>query len=519
MRQVIALLVAALLAATSARAQAVIDETLPGPHAVEAEQHAGDAAQDFRAPPPAGTDEALNESVAPALAARVWGYLPYWSSINLSTFRWDLVSDVLIFSYGLSVDGKLTAPTVSSTVGWTIASAIAAAHAHGVRAHLCITRFNSTANPTAVADFLGSATAKAATVAAAANLAKQQGADGVNFDLEFVPSTSRDAFSVFIEDARATLRQQVPAGVVTIAAPASLGYKGYDFGKLAQVSDGLLVMAYGYHYGGSGYTGPISPLTKGGYWSAAIETDIEAMLAVAPASSIALGVPYYGYDWQTTSTAVNAAVVANTNGKAVLYSSVVPMVASYGRLWDAPSQTPWLNYTSAGVIHELWYDDGPSLAAKYKFVRSKGLQGAMIWALGYDSGRTELWNAIRDELGAVVVVDGGSPDAGSDGGPADAGDGGSADAGDGGLDGGAPDAGPADAGPTDGGSPPDGGQPDAGQSDDGGHGTETVVPHGGCGTTAGVAGPAIWALVAALLAFGARARNRRRQAKVGQSGL
>jgi hypothetical protein len=363
-------------------------------------------------------------AAAPALAVRVWGYLPYWSNIDLPTFRWDLISDLLIFSYGLGTDGSVTPPTVSAPVGWNVSGAVAAAHARGVRVHLCITRFGNDS----VSVFLSSAAARASAAASLAALAKDLGADGINFDFEFVPSTSKDAFTAFLDEARAALRQRVPAGVVTIAAPPSVGYKGYDFARLAQVTDGLLVMAYGYHFGASANTGPVATLTKGGFWTSAIASDLEGLLAVAPASAIALGVPYYGYDWQAASAAPAAAVLANTDGKALTYREAVGMVAAYGRLWDPPSQTPWLYYAAGGVLHQLWYDDEASLALKYRLAREKKLQGTMIWALGYDRGRTELWNAIRDELGAGPAADGGSADGGgTDGGPVDAG--GAADAG------------------------------------------------------------------------------------------
>ena len=506
----IPILAAMLLSAAGAQA---VDETLPGPHALEAARHADDQPQDVRTFA-SELHPAAAASVAPALATRVWGYLPTWSALNLTTFRWDLISDLLVFSYGVGSDGKISTPSVGSTAGWTVATLIEAAHSHGVRVHLVATLFNSSGG-SEIASFLGNGTAKAAAATNLAAIAKSKGYDGINFDFEFVPSGSKTDYSAFLEAARATLRAQVPAGVITIAAPPSLGYKGYDFAKIAQVTDGLLVMFYDYHYSGAGYTGPVAPLTKGGFWSASVEADLNALLAVVPASSVSLGVPYYGYQWQAATAAINAQVVPGTKGTAILYRDTGSLAALHGRLWDAPSQTPWLHYTAAGStqVNQLWYDDAQSIAAKYHLARSKGLQGAMIWALGYDNGHAELWSAIQTELGAPVATDGGSPDAGQDGGSdagADAGtDGGPADAG---ADGGDLDGGPADAGDAGGSSGDgghDGGAPDGGtggQVDAGQAGPpQTAAPESGCGTTSSVGSG--WA---ALLLLGAALLARRR---------
>ncbi|GIT57317.1 MAG: hypothetical protein Ct9H300mP18_07460 [Candidatus Neomarinimicrobiota bacterium] len=43
---------------------------------------------------------------------------------------------------------------------------------------------------------------------------------------------------------------------------------------------------------------------------------------------------------------------------------------------------------------QTWYDDSLSLSKKYDFAISKKLGGVGIWALGYDEGYDELWNAL-----------------------------------------------------------------------------------------------------------------------------
>ena len=54
-----------------------------GPHAEEARAHAGDAGASWVAQPPAP----MRPSALTALPKRVYGYLPYWESIDLASFR------------------------------------------------------------------------------------------------------------------------------------------------------------------------------------------------------------------------------------------------------------------------------------------------------------------------------------------------------------------------------------------------------------------------------------------------
>ena len=43
---------------------------------------------------------------------------------------------------------------------------------------------------------------------------------------------------------------------------------------------------------------------------------------------------------------------------------------------------------------ELYYDNAQSLGDKYALVNNDGLRGIGIWALGYNFGSSDLWNAI-----------------------------------------------------------------------------------------------------------------------------
>jgi len=351
-----------------------------GPHARDAQLHAHDPAAAWVTAAPVLVRAA---ATAPSVARRVYGYLPYWESIDLANYRWDLITDVIAFSVNISA----TDGSISNSHSLPGAALVEAAHAHGVKVHLGATLFNSSGG-SEIATFLASSSARSTAVQQLVALAP----DGVNLDFEFVPSGSRDAFTSFVQQLHAAM----PAGSeLTLAMPPTVSWSGYDNAALAASTERLLMMDYDFHYGGSN-AGPQAPLTSGGFWSASVTSAVDGFLTEAPAPALALGVPYYGLDWPTVSAAPGASKVSGGSASTVLFRDAFAKFSLYGRLWDSPSQTPWYEYSVSGQEHEGWVDDGQSLALKYQLVNAKNLAGIMIWALGYDNGRTESWTAIQD---------------------------------------------------------------------------------------------------------------------------
>jgi spore germination protein YaaH len=393
-----------------------------GPHTEQALRHRGEAPQLL--PEPTG---AALPRVSPALARRVYGYLPYWTTSSAATLRWDLLSDVLHFDAQLATDGHVT-----TSNGWATNNLVKTAHQYGAKAHLCAT---ATGGPDTL---LSSATARQTAITALVALVKDAGGDGLNIDFEFVSSAHAADFVTFIQDAATALHAALPAAELTLAMPAyPPWYPGYDVPKLAAASDRLLVMEYDFHWSGSSSTGPVAPLTGGTNWSLWVEKAMgtgNGFLGKTTPDKLALGVPYYGYDWPTSSeTAVPATATAKAT--AVVYKKAVVDAATNGRNWDPESQTPWYHYNN-GAAHQVWYDDAESLRAKYAWTNQQNLAGIMIWALGYDDGRTELWDEIQAAFGASGGTDGGTV---ADAGPRPDGGQGGGDAGINGTDGGGPD--------------------------------------------------------------------------------
>ena len=223
------------------------------------------------------------------------------------------------------------------------------------------------------------------------------GADGVNIDFEAFPSSQKSNLVIFTKDLRESLRAKIPDAQVTLATPAVDWNNAWDFNELANVSDGLFIMGYDYHWPGSSNTGPVAPL-KGGSYNITNTINTYLLDTGNNSEKIILGNPYYGYQWSANSGNKGASTTAS--GTSVNYTSAESNAKYHGKLWDASSQTPWYKYQNNGWF-QAWYDDSLSLSKKYDLALEKNLAGIGIWALGYDDGTDKLWKALKEKVGGL----------------------------------------------------------------------------------------------------------------------
>ena len=316
----------------------------------------------------------------------VFGYHPYWMGTAWTNYNFDLISTLAYFSAEVTATGGL-----SNLHGWPVASLINEAHAHGTKVVLCATLFSSSD----ITTLLSNSQYRQNLINNLLSQVQAGNADGVNIDFESFPSSQRDNMVTFISDLTDTFHNAIPGSQVTIAMPPVDWSNAWDYNALASISDGLFIMGYNYNYSGSSTTGPNSPLTGPGYtltWTVLDylnKTNFQA-------EKLILGIPYYGFEWPSSSNAAGA--TTSGTGAPKFYSEIEGLAQSYGKIWHSTSQTPWYNYNNNGW-NQGWYDDSLSLALKYDFALFNDLKGIGIWALGYDDGRPELWELLYSKFG------------------------------------------------------------------------------------------------------------------------
>jgi spore germination protein YaaH len=316
------------------------------------------------------------------ISKEVFGYHPYWMGTSWTSYNFSLISTLAYFSAEVTSTGGL-----SDLHGWPVASLINEAHEHGTKVVLCATLFNSSD----ITTLLSSAQYRQNLIDNLLFQVQAGNADGVNIDFESFPASQRNNMVTFITDLTETFHNVIPGSQVTLAMPPVDWSNAWDYNALASISDGLFIMGYNYHWSGSPNTGPNSPLSGPNY---TLEWTISDYLNKTnfQFEKLILGIPYYGYEWPSSSEFAGAAT--SGLGSAKFYTEMEGLALSYDKQWHPESQTPWYRYNNNGW-NQGWYDDSLSLSLKYDFTLSIGLKGVGIWALGYDNGRQELWDLLR----------------------------------------------------------------------------------------------------------------------------
>lgn len=319
-----------------------------------------------------------------------YGYLPYWiDTTYYQYFQMELLTHIAYFSVEIDeADGSLG--DVPNQERFLII--LNMAHENAIRVHMTFNMFGSSC----VSNFLNNAAARLNAINNIRDFITNYCIEGANIDFEFVTSSVRDSFNLFINDLATTLWNHSDGRkelyVATIAVPE--WYPGYDIAYLAEHADGLYIMAYDFHWSGDAVAGPVSPCVPSTFWGdyCVAKSIGDYKAAGVSGIKIILGLPYYGYDWPTVSDSMGSATTGSGSG--VIYYYAFANANTYGRLWDSYSLTPWYTYY-ATQWHQCWYDDSISLDIKYGMVNDSTLQGAGCWALGYDRSYDHIWNSIR----------------------------------------------------------------------------------------------------------------------------
>ena len=316
----------------------------------------------------------------------IFGFYPYWAP-GFAELRFQDLTHLAVFSVEAAGSGELT-----NLRGWPNASLIQAAHDANVRVVLVCTLFDDDE----LDSLLGSPPARRRLIM---NLVEQVvggGADGINIDFEGVRGSQRTNLTAFMTELTKEMRPAVPQAHVSIDTPAVDWSGAFDYAALADLCDALMIMGYDYYWSGSGYAGPVAPLSGSSLWGpySVQWTVLDYLVKVGNhrSNKLLLGVPYYGYDWPVADNLLHARTLGKATAR--IYSDASNQADSYGRSWDGSSATPWYSY-AAQTSRQCWYEDPESLSLKYDQVYQYGLQGIGIWALTYDRGKSALWDLIE----------------------------------------------------------------------------------------------------------------------------
>lgn len=243
---------------------------------------------------------------------------------------------------------------------------------------------------------------------------------GINIDIEYSGENSqslREAFVTFIRKLDwylDTKYKNIQLSVDVYASAASSQQSLWDIGAIGQYVDYIIVMAYDFHQRSSEQAGPVAPLfSEDSKWNKDINQHLKNFLDQVPREKILLGIPFYGYAWQTDSSQPKANTYKDT-GFTVSYKKAKELLAmasgkiSEEKAWLGATQikksfddnalSPYITYQQDGELYTIYYEDPQSIAYKLEYARQLDLAGIAIWALGYEDNNRELWQAIADGI-------------------------------------------------------------------------------------------------------------------------
>lgn len=219
---------------------------------------------------------------------------------------------------------------------------------------------------------LGNNTIRQDLIANTLNLLQQYGMAGINVDFENMYPEDRALFTNFIRELAAALNPQ--GYLVTLAVapkyadlPTASWVGTFDYAALGAAANFIFLMTYEWGWVG-GPPMAIAPINQ-------VRRVIQYAVSQIPPEKLIQGVPLYAYNWTLPDTPQNQATT-------LTIPAVYDLAYNYGAAinYDSVAQSPWFRYTdTAGVQHEVWFEDARSVTAKYQLAREFNLRGVGYW--------------------------------------------------------------------------------------------------------------------------------------------
>lgn len=365
----------------------------------------------------------------------VYGFLPYWN-INKVTIQPEL-THLSYFALAVAADGQIitenkpgeTEPGYLKLNSDELFSLI---NNEKIKSELVLSQFDEKI----IDQFLSNQQAWLTFLEQIDSLLLAYPFTGINLDFEYqgeVSESKRQQFVNFVISVRQHLINYPEKINLSIDVYASAGDPEkkllWDLVKLEPYLDYVIVMAYDFHRQGSTQAGPGAPLLGGqDLWNSDINSLMRGFFEQIKREKILLGVPFYGYGWQTDSLEPRANTYPGT-GFTVSYQEALNLQNLTGRwenctnlaiTWHEEALSPFATLTCAKqnqddqeivaeendnrknndqeamINYLVYFENERSLQYKIDFAKQLDLAGIAIWALGYEGESRDLWKVIKE---------------------------------------------------------------------------------------------------------------------------
>lgn len=222
-------------------------------------------------------------------------------------------------------------------------------------------------------------------------LMKKHGFTNLNLDIESFKEASQSAqqeFTTFVKEVKKGVDENNLGTLTVEINPTALIkprlIKAEEIGKIA---DFVVLMAYDFHYVNSYLAGPVAPI--GGVSQVReydVETALEKALNIIPPEKIILGIPLYGYEWETMDDKPGAATIPD-GGSTASNKRATGLLASCDNCtkgFDEQSKQSYIVFPDRDYFHQIYYEDEKSIKEKLVLAKKHKIAGVALWALGYE---------------------------------------------------------------------------------------------------------------------------------------
>ena len=206
------------------------------------------------------------------------------------------------------------------------------------------------------------------------------GADGINVDLEQVPADAGEDYIEFLRELSISCRANGLVLSVDNYVPKNYNAH-YNWKEQGIVADYVIIMGYDEHYSGSQEAGSVASINY-------VEEGISTMVQSVPAQKVVNGVPFYTRIWETGDGQVTSQAVGMAAAEKFLKDRGVEAV------WDETTCQYYAEVQDGDSLYQVWLEDARSLEVKMSIMSKYDLGGVAVWKLGYESGRSEVWDVL-----------------------------------------------------------------------------------------------------------------------------
>ena len=220
---------------------------------------------------------------------------------------------------------------------------------------------------------------------------QEHGFSDLNLDIESFKEASESAqrrYTAFVRAVKKGLEEK-GLGTLTVEVTPSSPIKNRltDVAAIGEIADYVVLMAYDFHYNRSFLAGPVAPI--GGLGTVReydVESALTETLALVPKEKVILGIPLYGYEWETVSERPGSATIPG-GGSTASNRRVEDFLSECDdcrRRYDDASQQPSIVFSYENYFHQIFYEDVDSIQKKLELAQRYGIGGVALWALGYE---------------------------------------------------------------------------------------------------------------------------------------